>query len=306
MKLTKLKTLTTVCPLLASVSASAGKTFTVVIPNVGDGTLLATNATPRYFSANRYADLQAACSNIISQIESAMSTAGVFVRNDMVQSTNILYRAIKSSAAALGGGFQGAANPNTVIAITQAAALADVIMNDVEHFRPVLASNTNALKLALMVKLTKLIKSAYHDLDDRYFYSSVEQCRHSYCYSDPAQNLDFLENAYFGETAGLASKFIDLYSANASMMSHNLLEMILVSQVSKSAAEVLSTSFYRRDYACAVTRLDGLNSWVQEQVGNYLSSPEGIQREQTLANVVSYARMQMYWAQQQVNLQNCR
>lgn len=304
MKLTTLKSLTAACVMFASVAASAGVKFTIDIPSIGDNTLLAQTSQPRFYPTDRYIDLEAACTTIISDLDSALSEAGLYVRSDMEASANTIYLALKEANRKLGGGFYGGANPNTVIALNQASILSDVIMNEVEHFRPVIKDNTTPLKLSLIYNLAKLVIQA-HKLDTRFFYNSINQCSHSSCYMDPARNLEFLDSEYFGETAGLAKMFISMYSSDSRRMSHNLLEMILVAQLSRSAAEVLSTSFYRRDYACAVTRLARLNGWVQKQVQSYLSKPEGEDREKFLNDIIGWGRAQMYWAQEEINLQQC-
>lgn len=291
--------------------------FQVTVPEVGLGTLLSPNSTPRYFPQSRYIDLEAQCSSAVSALEEAISEAGLaYAAGATDDAAKIIATALRTSASGFGMSYYGHANPASIMALRHGAMLAEVMMSNVESFRVILDpvypgevqnmnGTTSALKLALVRKVAQLVINTFNELDTPHFFRRIQNCFNSHCYRDGARYLDIFDGDFFAETGKVAAKFITIYSDNVKIQAHNALELAIASQAAWSAAEILSTSVYRRDYACAVTRLSRLNTWIGNAIQKYMSMPEGIAREQYLIGTVGNTRAQMHWALNQVNLANC-
>jgi hypothetical protein len=276
------------------------KTIAISITDTNEPTLLATNMSPVYYSADRYADLRARCSSYVTAIEQAMRSSELKLRQGKVdQAVVILNAVLQQKAAEIGEGFRSRANPHTVAAIVQAAKIAKVSLVETEKFQAQLGDNKDLLQLRMLEKLTKLVIKAHYELDAKYFYNVINQCRSNNCYNQSVYNLGFLPREYYQGVAELAKDFVELYLANKELMAFDPVELSIASQTAVSAAEILSTSLYRRDFACPVTRLLDINIWINSELA-YDASFEN------LITVTEEARAQMQWALGMIYSSQCQ
>ena len=341
MKLSSLQKLAMVCIVAATSSAFAkgtggealaakGKTAgtiqitnvnqiqlpSLTIPMVGDQTILPNGIIPSYLSPSGYADLQSLCVNALGFIGQARIKATQYYNmgnNDAAAQALIDGLEKASQELAMRGAFGQRANPATVMAVRHGAALAKFAAKDTDIFKNVLKENTGALKLNLVNQVVELVEDVFEKLDKPYFFTSIGSghCSGHGCYSGPSRNLPVFRPQYFGKTAEVASKFIELYTSGQGMMGTNLLRLSIASQTSWSAAEILNTSPFRFDYACAVSRLDYINQGIKETVQEYLAMPEGTDqqkryKERFLFIATQGVNQEMNWALNQVNLQTCQ
>lgn len=287
----------------------------LTIPMVGDQTILPNGIIPSYLSPSGYADLQSLCVNALGFIGQARIKAVQYYNmgnNDAAAQALIDGLEKASQELAMRGAFGQRANPATVMAVRHGAALAKFAAKDTDVFKNVLQENTGALKLFIVNKVVSLVEEVFEKLDKPYFFTSIGSghCIGHGCYSGPSRNLPVFRPQYFGKTAEVAAMFIDLYTSHQGMMGTNLLRLSIASQASWSAAEILNTSPFRFDYACAVSRLDYINQGIKESVKEYLAMPEHTEqqkryKERYLFIATQGVNQEMNWALNQVNLQTC-
>ncbi len=288
--------------------------ISLTFPQVGEQTILPQGVSPGYLSPSGYTDLQALCVNALGIIKQARIKAEMAIDfGNYEGAVAALVAGLQSASNEFSYGSYGRrANPATVMAIRHGAMLAAHTARDTEKFRPLLKENTSALKLNLVNKVVELVEETFEELDKPFFFSSVGSghCMGHGCYKGPSRHLGIFRDGYFSKTADVAAKFISIYTGNSGMMAANLLKLSIASQASWSAAEILNTSPFRFDYACAVSRLDYINTGISDSVKEYITMPEGndVQRrakERFLFIVANWATREMVWALNQVNLQSC-
>lgn len=289
----------------------------ISLPMVGDSTILPNGVIPQYYSPSGYADLQAICESALGEIARGRSLSVEFYDlGDMDAAAGALVEGLENAAQMLGnrGYFGQRANPATVMAVRHGAAMAKYAAKDIDSFRGTTQENTGALKFYLVNQIVTLVEDSFDSLDKPFFFTSIGangHCSGHGCYRGMSRNLPVFNPKYFGKTAEVASDFISVYTSQQGLMAHNLLRLSIAAQASWSAAEILNTSPFRHDYACAVSRLANINKDVKKAVQDYLSMPghtpaQVSQREKFAYIKVVSINQQMGWALNQVNLQSCQ
>lgn len=286
------------------------------IPMVGDSTILPNGIVPSFYSPKGYSDLQAICETALGEIARGRSKSVKYYNmGNMDLAADALVEGLENAAKQFaGGGFFGQrANPATVMAVRHGAALAKYTAKDTESFRGITQENTGALKFYLVNEIVEVVESVFERVDRPFFFTSIGangHCMGHGCYRGLSRNLPVFNPAYFGKTAEVASKFIGVYTSQQGMMAHNLLRLSIAAQASWSAAEILNTSPFRYDYACAVARLANLNKEIKESVQEYFAMPghtpqQVANKERFLWIVSQSVNEEMGWALNQVELQSC-
>lgn len=245
------------------------------IGNTSQPVIVNVDANPTILLSSQYDDLLARCTSFVTDIEMVKRNAQLHLgQGKVAAAAEMMNLVLQAKAAQIPPGYQTNANPHTMMAIAEAARIAQVSFQAIESARKILKQNTDMLKMRMIEQLTELVLRAHYTLDVPYFYKTVLQC-HSYgCYQRPVAT--YLPQEYYNGVQKLSADFLMTYFANSNLMALDAIELSIASHTAVAAANFLSTSLHRRDFACPVHRLLAMNTWINSEMQTD-SSPKNLE-----------------------------
>jgi hypothetical protein len=220
---------------------------------------------------DNYADLRVRCENYITDLK-RIYAVNMFKANKygkLSEAVTAMTAALVSKANNFGHDYQAKANPNTMIAIVEAAKLARASIAAVDAIPKQIQKD--ALKLKIVSNLMTFVFDAYEELDQEYFYVRVEKCRkHGGCYQVGSALVEDLDSKYYRALGKVARGLLEVYLNNNQIAGTNRTELFLAAMFASSAANVLDYSNYRRDLAEPIVRLYNAASDANESLGHDL------------------------------------
>lgn len=264
MKKTALITL--IATALGVSSISSGAQVTINIDTKPHQNMVPTQA---FFHSN-YEDLRAKCEGAISDLRKSFEQ-NMDLGNqegEWGQAANNMTADLVKKAREIEDNidYQSKANPNTVIAILEAAKIATAAVEAIDA-APIMFQK-DVLKGKIVSNLMTFIFDAYEKLDNTYFYVRIERCRYDGgCYNVGSSAVD---GKYYRALGDVARGLLNVYFNNHNIMATNTIELLMAAQFASSAANVLDYSNFRRDLATPIVLLYDTAAYASSAVSHDL------------------------------------